>query len=433
MRNAITRRGFLRTSAAASLTATFITPGWSQQRPKPTRLGVIGVGGRGTYLLSLAQELEGVGVTAVCDIDQKRIEQAASLVEKAGGKRPAGFDAGPTDYRRLLAREDVDAVIIATPMQLHEVMSVDALRAGKHVLSEVAAAVTLDECWALVRAAEESGRIYMLSENCCYYRQNLMVLQMVRAGLFGDMTYAECGYVHDCRALSFNPDGSLTWRGELARDFGGNLYPTHALGPVCQWLGINRGDRLVSLVASTSAQKSSARYISRKFGSDHPAAKIKFAVGDTTTTLIRTAKGAVIDLRYDTLSARPHPNTTYYTLQGETASYKDDGTSQQIWLEEKSKDYAWEPVVNYANAFEHPLWKRSGEQARKSGHGGADYLVVSEFVDAIRAGRPAPIDACDAAAWSCIIPLSAASIRAGGAPQEIPDFTRGAWTRNKPV
>ncbi len=337
MRKTITRRGFLRTGAAASLTAAWLGAGGAQQPVKTLRLGFIGVGGRGTYLLTVALGFEGVEVSAICDLDPQRLDQAIALVEKARGKRPAGFSAGPTDYHRLLAREEVDAVIIATPMQLHGVMSVDALRARKHVLSEVAATVTLDECWALVRAAEESGRLYMMSENCCYYRQNLMVRQMVQAGLFGDMTYAECGYVHDCRALAFNPDGSLTWRGELARDLSGNLYPTHALGPVCQWLGIHRGDRLVSLVAATSARKGSLHYVSQNFGGDHPAAKITFAVGDTTTTLIRTAKGAVIDLRYDTHSARPHPSTTYFTLQGETASYKDDGTTQQIWIEGKSQ------------------------------------------------------------------------------------------------
>ena len=432
MHNKITRRGFLQMGAAASLTATLASTGWSQQPVKTIRLGFIGVGGRGTYLLSLALGFEGVEVSAICDLDPSPMNEAIALVEKARGKRPAGYAEGPTDYRRLLARDDVDAVIIATPMQLHGVMSVAALRAHKHVLSEVAAAVTLDECWALVRAAEDSGRLYMMSENCCYYRQNLVVLQMVKAGLFGDMTYAECGYVHDCRALAFKSDGSLTWRGELARDFSGNLYPTHALGPVCQWLGINRGDRLVSLVASTSAQKGIPHFVAQKFGRDHAAAKIKFAVGDTTTTLIRTAKGAVIDLRYDTYSSRPHPNTTYYTLQGETASYKDDGTTQQIWIEGKSQSYAWEPIASYAAAYEHPLWKRSYEQASKTGHGGADYFVVAEFLEAIRAGRPAPVDACDAAAWSCIIPLSAASIRAGGAPQAIPDFTRGAWKKRVP-
>jgi predicted dehydrogenase len=433
MSNATTRRHFLRQAAAAGVSVSLLTPAWGQSNPQRIRLGVIGVGGRGTYLLGLALGHPGVEITAVCDIVPDRAERAAALVEKAGQPKPAQFVAGPNDYRRLLNLENLDGVIIATPMQLHGVMSIQALRARKHVLSEVAAAVTLKECWDLVRAAEKSDRTYMMAENCCYYRQNLLVLQMIRAGLFGDMTYAECGYVHDCRALSFNPDGSLNWRGELARDFTGNLYPTHALGPVCQWLGINRGDRLVSLVAFTSAQKGYARYIAKKFGAESAAAKFRFAVGDTTTTLIRTARGAVIDLRYDTISARPHPSTTYYTLQGEKASYQDDGARQEIWVDGKSKEYSWEPLTNYAEPFEHPLWKAPNEAARKSGHGGADYFVIAEFLDAVRTGKRPPVDVYDAAAWSCIMPLSAASIRADGEPQAIPDFTRGGWAGNKPA
>jgi predicted dehydrogenase len=429
----ISRRAFLRVGVATSLATTYATTGWSQQPTKPIRLGFIGVGGRGTYLLTVALGLEGVEVSAICDIDRSHLEQAIGLVEKARSKRPEGYAGGPTDYERMLGRDDVEAVIIATPMQLHGAMSVDALRANKHVLSEVAAAVTLEECWAVVRAAGESGRLYMLAENCCYYRQNLMVLQMVQAGLFGDLTFAECGYVHDCRALAFKPDGSLSWRGELARDRTGNLYPTHAVGPVCQWLGINRGDRLVSLAAFTSAQKGMAYYVSHNYAADHPAARTKFAVGDTTTTLLRTAKGAVIDLRYDTCSARPHPSTTYFTLQGVTAAYKDDGTTPQVWVEGRSKSYTWEPLADLGAQYEHPLWKRAQEQASKTGHGGADYFVLAEFLDAIRSGRPSPIDAYDAAAWSCIIPLSAASLRAGGAPQAIPDFTLGAWEKRKRV
>jgi predicted dehydrogenase len=341
----ISRRDFAKTVALAGLAGATSALGADRVRGvnDRVRLGFIGVGGRGTYLLGVALGLDVVDVPAICDIDAARLDRALGQVEKSRGKRPASYAEGPTDYRRLLARDDLDAVVIATPMQAHAVMSVDALNAKKHVLCEVAAALTLDECWSLVRAAEASGRNYMLAENCCYYRQNLTVLQMVRQGLFGDRTFAECGYVHDCRDYTFEADGRLSWRGELARDLAGNLYPTHALGPVCQWLGINRGDRLVSLVASTSAGKGLAHYVAKKFPADHPARKIKFAVGDTTTTLIRTAKGAVIDLRYDTLSARPHPSTTYYTLQGATASYKDDGTQTQIWLEGKSKSYAWEP------------------------------------------------------------------------------------------
>lgn len=424
------RRDFLR-AGTVLLTAASVAPGLAQDPTRKLRFGFIGVGGRGTYLLGVTLRFPAAEVTAVCDLDPKRVENAAGLVEKARGKRPAGYSAGPMDYRNLLAREDVDAVLIGTPMPLHGPMSVDALRAGKHVLCEVAAAMTLQECHDLVRETERSGKIYMLAENCCYYRQNLVVQQMIAAGLFGDLTFAECGYVHDCRNYLFEPDGTLTWRGQMARDLVGNLYPTHALGPVAQWLGINRGDRLVSLTATSTSSKSSERFVSRKFKPGQRGADTRFAVGDSTTTLIRTANGAVIDLRYDTHSARPHPSTTYFTLQGLSASYKDDGTAQSIWLEGKTKQYAWEPLANYSEIYEHPLWKRSREEALKTGHGGADYFVISEFLNCVSSGRPAPIDAYDAAAWSAIVPLSAASIRAGGAPQEVPDFTRGAWRERK--
>jgi predicted dehydrogenase len=381
----------------------------------------------------LALKFQGVSVPAICDINTNHLTRALGMVEKAKGKVPAGYASGPTDYRRLLEQDDLDAVVIATPMQLHGVMSINALRARKHVLSEVAAAMTMDECWGLVGAAEQSARTYMMAENCCYYQQNLMVQQMVDDGLFGSLTYAECGYVHDCRSLAFRADGSLTWRGELARDYIGNLYPTHALGPVCQWLGIHRGDRLVSLVAASSVSRGMAHYTAKRFPANHPATRTQFAVGDTTTVLIQTAKGAVIDLRYDTASARPHPSTTYFTLQGVNASYKDDGTTRKIWVENNTKGYVWEPLARYAKDYEHPLWQNAGEEARKSGHGGADYFVMAQFLEAIRNDKPAPIDVYDAAAWSCIIPLSAASLRAGGAPQEIPDFTHGKWRKRAPI
>jgi len=432
MQKQLNRRAFLQAGAAIGLVAPIVAAGGGEPGGRAIRLGIIGVGGRGTYLMTVALGFEGVEVSAVCDIDASRVERAAGIVAKSRGRRPAGYSSGPLDYRRLLLREDVDAVLIATPLLLHAAMSVDALRARKHVLSEVAAAATMDDCWALVRAAEESPCLYMMAENCCYYRRNLMALEMVRKGLFGDLTYAECGYVHDCRAYVFNPDGSLTWRGEMARDMIGNLYPTHALGPVARWLGIHRGDRLVSLSASSSPPKGMDHYVAQKFPAGHPARMIQFAVGDTTTTLLRTARGAVIDLRYDTHSARPHPSTTYFTLQGTTASYKDDGVASQAWVEGRSRSYAWAPIEDLAADCEHPLWKQAGEQAAKTGHGGADYFVIAEFLDAIRTGRRSPVDAYDAAAWSCIIPLSAASLRAGGAPQEIPDFTRGAWKTTTP-
>ncbi|MCR4413252.1 MAG: Gfo/Idh/MocA family oxidoreductase [Thermoguttaceae bacterium] len=421
------RRDAIRIGATAGLAAA-AGVAMAQAPPKPLRVGVIGVGGRGTYLLNLALAA-GVEVPAVCDIREAHLNRALDLVAKARGRKPEGYSKGPFDYRRMIQRDDLDAVIVATPMQVHAAMSIDALRAGKHVLSEVAAAMTVDECWGLVRAAEETGRIYMLAENCCYWQPVMMILAMVRKGIFGDLTYAECGYVHDCRTLMFEGD-QLTWRGEMLRDYLGNLYPTHALGPVAQWLGINRGDRFVSLVASATGQKNLVDFVRRKFPKGHPAHEIKFRSTDSATTLIRTAKGALVDLRYDISSPRPVVSTTYYSLQGTRASFESRGDT--IWIDGRSAGHAWEPAAKYANEFEHPMWTQWRQQAAGAGHGGGDFFVIHEFLQTIRAGRPSPIDACDAAAWSCVIELSGRSIAAGGAPQEVPDFTKGKWENRAP-
>lgn len=433
MQNHIGRREFLRLGAAAGLTAGLRPAALGQDKPKPepVRLGVIGVGGRGTHLLRLALA-SGVEVPSLCDIKPAHLNRAIDIVRKEReGRKPAGYSKGPTDYRRMLKRDDLDAALVATPQQLHAVMSIDALRAGKHVLSEVAAAMTLEECWGLVRAAEETGKVYMLAENCCYVHHVMVIRNMARQGLFGELTFAECGYVHDCRALAFEADGTLTWRGELVRDHVGNLYPTHSLGPVAQWLGINRGDRMVSLVAMGSKRAGMRAYVAKRFPLNHPARKIRFKECDSTNVLIRTAKGALIDLRYDTISSRPHPDTCYYSLQGAKASY--DSRIASIWIDGRTKGYGWEPLGNYSKEFEDPLWTRGRQQAAGSGHGGADFFVLGAFFDSVRAptegssGGPPPIDAYDAAAWSSIIPLSAKSLAEGSRPQEIPDFTRGKW------
>ena len=425
MARRIPRRNFLRLGAAAGLAVGLRRTARGQAGPKPIRLGVIGVGGRGTYLLRLALGA-GLEVPALCDIQEAHLKRGIAVVAKArDGRKPEGYANGPLDYRRMLARDDLDAVLVATPMQDHAPMSIDALRAGKHVLSEVAAAVTLDECWGLVHAAEQTGKIYMLAENCCYWYHVMLLLNMVRKGVFGELTYAECGYVHDCRGLKFKGDGTLTWRGELARDHGGNNYPTHSLGPVAQWLGIHRGDRMASLVALRTKQAAGHDYARRRFPDGSPARSVRFACGDSVTTLIRTANGALIDLRYDTMSARPHPTTTYYSLQGLRASY--ESRTQQIWIDGRTKGYRWEPLSGYMKEFEHAQWTTLGPKARATGHGGADFYPLHEFCAAIRAGGPPPIDAADAAAWSSIIPLSAKSIAEGGAPQPIPDFTKGKW------
>ena len=425
MERRIRRRDFLQLGAAAGLAAGSAAAARGGQLPKPIRLGVIGVGRRGTRHVGYALDA-GIEIPAICDIKEEHLNQAISMVAEArGGAKPEGYSRGPKDYRRMLQREDLDAVLVATPMQDHAVMSIDAMRAGKHVLCEVSAAMTLEECWGLVRAAEETGKIYMLAENACYYRKGMIILNMVRKGIFGELTFAECGYVHDIRPMDFEPDGSLTWRGRMARDWAGNNYPTHSLGPVAQWLGVNRGDRMVSLTAMSSKEAALSDHAAKRFAEGSLGRSHRFKVGDSVNVLIRTAKGVMIDLRNDWHSPRPVPTTTYHTLQGLGASY--DSRIDSIWIDGRSPRHQWEPLEEYAQEFEPRLWREGGEKAKGSGHGGVDYFCTHAFWECVRSGGPSPIDVYDAAAWSSILPLSHKSIVEGSAPQEIPDFTRGKW------
>ena len=426
MDDAIGRRDLLRLGAAAGLAAGLGRAARGQEKAKPVRLAFIGVGGRGTGHLRTALANPAIEVTAACDIVEARTNRAIAMVgSKREGRKPEGFSKGPHDYRRLLKRDDIDGVVIATPMQWHAQMAIDAMRAGKHVLCEVAAAVTLDECWGVVRAEKETGKIYMMAENACYWPHVMMIANMVAKGLFGEPTYAECGYVHDCRALSFNSDGTLTWRGELGRDHTGNVYPTHSLGPIAHWLGLNRGDRMVELVSMTTKSKSIERYAAKRFPEGNPARKVRFKLGDSNNTFIRTAKGVVIDIRFDMYSAHPGGNNNYYTLQGLQGCYRSK--TGRICIEGRSK--GWDTVDKFAAEFQHEKWKRWGEEAKRTGHGGADFFMIHEFVEAIRTGGPSPVPAADACAWSAIIPLSGQSIAQGSRPVEIPDFTEGRWER----
>jgi len=416
----ISRRGFLGAAGVAAVAGRSALANGGE--PAPVRVAFIGVGSRGTGLLRQLLRVEGVQVPAICDVKVSHLERGIELVKQARGNTPAGFSKGPYDYRRMLERDDFDAVLIATPAILHAEMSVDSMNAGKHVASEVPGAYTVDECWQMVRAKEKSGRRYMLLENYTYSRSRMMVGNMVRAGEFGDCYYAECSYIHDCRRLRFQSDGTLTWRGECKRDMYGNLYPTHALGPIAKWLDLNRGDRMVSLVCRMSEPAAIHAYAVRRFGPDSKAAQIEFKCGDHSLTLVKTAKGRLISVFYD--SDSPRPASIFYLVQGSQGVYD---SRNGIYIDGKSPGHKWETTSKYSDQYDHELWKTKGEAALKSGHGGGDYLELLEFVDAIREDREPYIDVYDSASWSSLVELSARSIDAGGSSVEIPDFTNGKW------
>ena len=390
---------------------------------KPVRIGFIGVGNRGTGLLQEVLRHPDVTVPAVCDIDEKALNRALDIVEKSRGSRPAGYQKGPEDYRRLLKRDDLDAVLIATPQESHAVMSIDAMRAGKFVGAEVPACCTVEECRELLKVQRETNAGYMMLENLLYLRSVMQVEVMAQRGAFGELTYGAGNYIHEIRAMRFNDDGSLTWRGQNIRDNAGIIYPTHAIGPVCRWMGINAkddGDRLVSMVGMSSKPAATHAYAVERFGASSEAAKVEFRNGDTNHALIKTAKGRLIEMRYDTASPRP-AGLGQYSLQGTRGAYEASRGQRMVYLEGRTSGERWEELEKYAGEFDHPRWRANAERASSSGHNGADFFVIEDFINAIRTGV-SPIDVLDAVTWSVIRPLSAESLAGGSKPVAIPEF-----------
>lgn len=386
------------------------------------RFAVIGAGRGKTFIKATEGADSEIELVALCDTNP-------SALESWKGQR------GITLYSNLeqvLNDPKVDAVCLATPVNLHARQAIAALEAGKHVLSEVTAAYTLEECWALIDAVERTGLTYMMAENYCFTEPVLQVQNMVEQGVFGDITYASGSYIHDCRKLIFTDEGDLTWRGVLRRDFGpANSYPTHSLGPVARWLGINRTDTFKTTATWQSGSRAISHFAKKNFPAHTDYAFPDFwSHADTISTNIRTAKGALIDIRVDNISARPH-HMTRYELQGTTASFSfPDGQKLEplIWIEnlspqdERGIAKSWEPLSKYREEFAHPLWREHREAAAQAGHGGGDFFIMREFAAAIRENRMPMIDVYDAVAWSSITPLSIQSITLGNAPVEVPNF-----------
>ena len=443
------RRDLLREGAAlAMMSLASVSYSKSQEAGpgnKSVRIGMVGVGGRGTSLLRTLVTMEGVAINAIADITPGNLAHAQDLVETKLGKRPEGYGKGPEDFRKLVLREDIDAVICATPPDWHTRVAVATMEAKKYAATEVPAAVTLEECWQLVNTSETTGVPCMMLENTCNSRDALMVLNMVRQGLLGELIHCEAGYQHDCRALSFDENGNFS-AGKFASTVGGshyqlwgainslhrngNLYPTHPVGPVAQYMNINRGDRFTHLVSMSSKSRGLNLFIKGKFGPDHPNARLAFAQGDVNTTLIRTENGCTVTLYYDIHLPRPYD--LIFRVQGTKGIYLK--TRESIYVEGEGKPDSWQNIEDYRQKYEHPLWNKLGGAAEKSGHGGGDYITLYQFIKAVRQrSQHAVQDVYDAATWSAIMPLSEASVARGSAPMDFPDFTRGKWSSRSPV
>ncbi len=432
------RREFLRSTVATGAAWTLAAnAGTAAQQRDTIRLGFVGVGGRGTYLLTQFLRVEGVEVTAVCDLAEDRVAHAQQLVEQAGQPKPQGYYGGPMEYRRLCEQADVDAVVNATPWQAHTPINLAALAAGKHVATEVPGALSVDECWQQVEAAEKAARQCMILENYCYQRDVMLVMNLIRQGLFGQVMHAEGGYQKDARYydVQVQPGDQLSWQGQFRKDRKGNIYPTHDIGPISWWMDINRGDRFEYLVSIGSPAVAMNEYGADYFGPDHFLTKTKWNMSDINVSLLKTVKGRSVYLILDTLLSRPQPRNVYRLL-GSKGIY--DRTINALYLEAKSPRHDrwhgdWEPVDKYFEDYEHPLWKDLREKARTSGHGGGDFLMVYRAVQALQANTTPDIDVCVMATWSSIVGLSEQSARKGSSPVEFPDFTRGKWENRQPL
>lgn len=426
----LNRRSFLKASLAA--VAAFAVVGRAAvQLTQPVRWGIIGTGSRGTGLLRILLLFPHAECRAVCDVVRDRASRAASLVAQKTGRSPEIYADTETVWERLVERDDLDAVLIATPWNAHARMAVRTMRAGKYPGVEVPAAMTLKECWELVRTSERTGIACMMLENVCYYRNVMALLRMVREGVFGEVLHGEAGYQHDCRFIAFTPDGELTWRGAHAVKLNGNLYPTHAVGPIAQWLDINRGDRFVSLTSVSTPARGLQEYAARKFGPDHALARRKYVQGDINTTVLQTARGRTVTLYHNTSTTRPYDLNL--RLQGTKGIYH--GTTDSLCVETDGKSTEkWEPFAPWQEKYEHPLWRALAADAVKSGgHGGAEYPMFHDFLKAVRGRVAAPQDVYDAAVWSAIVPLSIASVARGGKRVAFPDFTGGRWKQRPPL
>jgi len=429
MKHKLSRRTLLRSAAGigAGLALEPFVLGQGQGK-RAVRIGVVGVGGRGTSLLGNLLGIDGVEVPAICDIAVAHAERAKALVTKAGQPAPELYTDGDYAYEKLCARDDLHAVIIATPWHWHTPMAVCAMKHGKYAGVEVPAAISLEQCWALVDTSEETGVPCMMLENWSFRRDNLAVLNMVRAGLFGQIVHCHAAHTHDCiDHWFFTADtGEDRWGAEYLLAYNRDQYPTHGLGPVLSWLDINVGDRFTSVTSTATGSFGINAYFARRFGADHPSAKRKYAQGDIVTSTIKTAGGKSLVVNYDMQLPRPYDNR--WTLQGTLGIYNEQRES--VYLEGKSPAYhQWEPFAAYQEQYDHEWWT-SGLAA--GGHGGVDGLELRLFVAAVRNGTQTPLDVYDSATMSALVPLSGTSIAKDNAPISWPDFTRGKWKERRP-
>ena len=408
------------------------------------RLGYIGVGLRGRGHVQAGLLRDDVEIVAICDTQESSLKLCRAQFATAGKQLPKEYTGGVDAYKKLLDRKDIDGVIISTPWEFHHKQAIDSMYARKYEGCEVIAGLSVEEHWDIVNVSEKTGIPYMTLENVAYRRDVLAVLNMVRQNVFGEIVHLEGGYQHDLREVLFNdgksfygngvefgPEKSIAeaqWRTQYNIDVDGDLYPTHGLGPLMNYIDINKGNRLTNMVSFSSKARGLADYVNKK-SPGHSNGKINYKNGDVTNTLINCANGETISITHDTHLPRPY--AIGFRVQGTNGIWMD--VNKSIHIEGVSKPHKWDRVEEWTKKYDHPLWKKYEALASGAGHGGMDWFVFNAFILALKKRVQTPIDVYDSVTMSVIFPLSVQSIAEGNASKEIPDFTKGKWKtkRNK--
>jgi predicted dehydrogenase len=430
------RRGFIKTATGGGLSSAFPDANVSSQNvsqsrksnsSKIIRLGFIGVGGRGQYHLSSALGIEGVEVPAICEVKPERLYTAKRWIEESGRPTPTLY-SGPEDYVRLCEKEDLDAVIICTPWQLHAPACLAAQRSNKHAVSEVPMLLTVDEAWEILETYEKTGHWATIGLEGF---GQLALLNMIQKGMLGDIVHAESGYVHDLRLVKYDPEEE-PWRLQHSIERNGNLYPDHPMNRMIPALDINHGDRIDYLMSMSSKAVMLNDYAAINYGKNSPYAKMEMKLGDYNSTLIRTVNGKMITLNHDTNT--PHPRE-HFRIQGTKGVFFSMGGESQIYIEGVSpKEHEWEPANKYLEDNQHPIIKNYNPPARiwggTRGHGGQSSqtpIVWHRLIEALRENRMPDWDIYDSLTSSTISPITEDSVAMNGQPVKFPDFTKGKW------
>ena len=403
------------------------------------RVGFIGLGSRGPGAVRRYTYIPGTRIVALCDLHAERVENAQTILDKAGLPRAAEYSGSEEAWKELVQRDDIDLVYIATDWKRHAEMMVYAMEQGKHVACEVPSAMTLDEIWSVVNTAEKTQKHAMQLENCVYDFFELTTLNMAQQGLFGEVLHAEGAYIHNLRDIWERYEGD--WRMQYNKEFRGDIYATHGFGPAAQMLDIHRGDKMNTLVAMDTKPVNLPEYLIEERGMDRDSA-YNFANGQHTMTMIRTENGKTIHIQHDVASPRPY--TRMYQVSG-TKGFANKYPNQGYALEGEMLDENVTPDHENLNAhsyvssevkdalmakYKHRSHQELEEKAKEvGGHGGMDFIMDYRLVYCLQNGLPLDMDVYDLAEWCSMAELSRISIENNSAPVEVPDFTRGNWNK----